>query len=437
MADRTNMWDLPAPDAPIDLPPDPPPGTIPDWMDAAPDPEPPPRGGRPRLAASNDSPSDPLILHPARLPSPGTIPPRRWLYGTQLVDGFVTVLVAPGGTGKSIYAMHVATAVASGKAILGEHVFKRTNVAVLNLEDPLDELDRRQAALMLRHHLRDEEIAGRLFLHSGETRKIIMAKHGPDGFAVWHPDEEALIEQIVQNRIGLVVCDPYAESHTLEENNNPQMVAAAAAWRRVARATMCSIMLVHHVRKGQALDIDAARGAKALTDSARVGLLLSPMSADDGEKLGIPKDRRRAYVRLDNAKANLAPRADAAKWFELVEENLGNGTEEYPNGDNVAAMVAWTPPSAFGDATSADLNRALDIIAEPPAGWRYAPYRKSANLVRWAGTPIMECTGRDAEAAARIVKAWLKSGLLTIGTYTDGPQRKERDGVFVNETLRP
>ena len=34
MADRTNMWDLPAPDAPIDLPPDPPPGTIPSSMAA-------------------------------------------------------------------------------------------------------------------------------------------------------------------------------------------------------------------------------------------------------------------------------------------------------------------------------------------------------------------------------------------------------------------
>src|SRR3954466_12859112 len=105
----------------------------------------------PKLVAGTDLP--PLILRSARLPDPTKIPPRQWLYGTQLLRGFVSVLVAPGGTGKSAYAMAVATAVASGRPILGEHIFARVNVAVLNLEDPLHELDRRLAAICMRHRV--------------------------------------------------------------------------------------------------------------------------------------------------------------------------------------------------------------------------------------------------------------------------------------------
>ena len=77
-------------------------------------------GIRPRLVggtehAQQDKP--PLVLHAARLPDPKTIPPRQWLYGTQLIRGFVSVLVAPGGTGKSAYAMAMVLALVAGRPL--------------------------------------------------------------------------------------------------------------------------------------------------------------------------------------------------------------------------------------------------------------------------------------------------------------------------------
>src|SRR6185312_5471374 len=89
----------------------------------------------------------PLIAEPARLPDPTAIPPREWLYGTRLIRRFVSVLVSPGGVGKSAYAMGVAVALATGRPILGERVHHQAPAWVLNLEDPLDELNRRLAAL--------------------------------------------------------------------------------------------------------------------------------------------------------------------------------------------------------------------------------------------------------------------------------------------------
>lgn len=403
------------------------------FFDGRPEP-PPPYGRRPRISIV---PPAPLVLQPARLPPPKEIPPRAWLYGTQLVRGFVTVLVAPGGTGKSAYALAVAAAIASGQEFLGQHIFYCGPTAVLNLEDPMDELDRRLAAVMIRHGIANHQLEDRLFLHSGEDRPITIAAHGSDGFTVVYPDEEAIIAQINQRGIIVLVVDPYAESHSLEENSNPDMVKAAAAWRRIARATNCAIMLVHHVRKGEAIGIDAARGAKALTDSARVGLLMSVMSPEDGETFGIGADDRWQYVRLDDAKRNMAPAAKA-KWFKLEQVSLGNTDDPlYPSGDKVASIVAWEPPEIWNDTTPTQLNAALDILASPPAGWLYAPSRRGRTNNRWAGQVLVDELDATEKQAASIIAAWLKSGLLYEETYRDQDTRKDKTGVRVNDAKRP
>lgn len=381
-------------------------------------------------------PLRPLVLEAARLPLPQDIPPRQWLYGTHLIRGFVTVLVAPGGTGKTALAMAIAAAIASGQEFLGAHIFTSAPTAVLNLEDPLDELDRRLAAIMLHHKLDTVQLVDRFYLHSGEDRPITMAAPGSDGFSVVYPDEDAITTQIREHGIVLLVVDPYAESHTLEENSNPDMVKAAAAWRRVARSTNCAVLLVHHVRKGAATDIDAARGAKALTDSARVGLLLSPMTGEEGEAFGIAEGDRWAYVRLDDAKVNLAPKASKARWFRLEQVSLGNATDAYPNGDRVAAVAPWEPPEPETRLTPLQLNEALDVIAEPPAGWLYSPTGQGRNNARWAGQPLVDL-GMTEKQAKHMIRAWLKSGLLYTETYRDDDQRKDRTGVRVDASKRP
>jgi len=391
-------------------------------------------GSKPKLVTSIDVP---LLLKPARLPDPTTIPPRRWLMGTQLLRGFVTVLVAPGGTGKSIYAMTAALALATGRKLLGLHIWERANVAVIN-EDPLEELERRLAAIIIRHKIDDTEVHGHYFMNSMDERQILMASKDSDGFTVVHPDEAALIEQIAANQIGLLVVDPFAESHSLEENSNPDMIKAAAAWRRVARATGCAIMLIHHVRKGAAEgSIDAARGAKALTDSARVGLLMQSMTEVEAEKLNILPEDRFTYVRVDDAKVNLSPRIDRAKWFKLDTVTLHNETKEYPSGDHVAAMVPWDPPKLWGQSTVAQIHEILDLI---PGGFAngipYSGTRKGGSD-RWAGEMICRVTDVSEKQAQMMIDEWLKSGLLFQEVFKHPILRKERLGLKVDDTKRP
>ncbi len=380
----------------------------------------------------------PLRAIAAALPDPATIPPREWLYGTALIRRFVSVLVAPGGVGKSALVLGQALALATGRGFLAERVHHAAPAWVLNLEDPPEETERRLAALMLRHQIRREEVEGRLYLHSGRSRRVRMAVIGTDGFTIAYPDRDAIVAAAKAHGIGLIVVDPFVKSHTLDENSNAHMDAAATAWAEVAEATGAAVLLVHHTRKGGAEEaVEAARGAKALTDAARVARVLSPMTADEAGQLGVPAGERWRHVRLDDAKANLAPRAEQALWFRLETVSLGNGTAAYPHGDNVAAIVPWQARGIWGRLSPAECNAALDAIAAgPPGGGLYTAYRKGG-AARWAGRVLVTRFALTEAQAKEVIAAWLRSGLLVETEYHDPNQRRARAGLVVNDAQRP
>ena len=376
-----------------------------------------------------------LTACPLALPDGENIAPREWLYGHRLIRRFVSVLAAPGGVGKSALALAQAVAVAVGKPLLGERIHARVPVWLLNLEDPLEELHRRLAAFLRLHALDRAELDGFFYLHSGRDRRVIMAEL--DAAGVVHPDRDALIAAAKARGIGLIVVDPFVKSHRLNENDNILIDAAATAWAEVAQATGAAILLVHHVRKGAAGDIDAARGAKALTDAARSASLLSPMTSEEAEEFALPAGERWRFVRLDDAKANLAPRATAARWYRLGTVALGNATEAYPEGDHVAAVTAWTPPSPLADLSPADCNQALDeLAAGPGGGLAYLAKPSSKAPHRWGGRVLTRFGLTDAQAA-RVLALWLRSGLLAEQSYRDAANRPHRLGLRVVDARRP
>ena len=72
------------------------------------------------------------------------IPHRRWLYGTYLIRGEITVLAAPGGAGKTALATGIAIEIAAGIAKLGETLWGGIDQKVLyiNGEDSRIEIAR-------------------------------------------------------------------------------------------------------------------------------------------------------------------------------------------------------------------------------------------------------------------------------------------------------
>src|SRR6185295_9691304 len=64
-----------------------------------------------------------------------SIPPRGWLLGTVFCRGFLSMLLAGGGVGKTAVRYCQYLSLATGRSLTGEHVFQRCRVLIISLED--------------------------------------------------------------------------------------------------------------------------------------------------------------------------------------------------------------------------------------------------------------------------------------------------------------
>ena len=102
-----------------------------------------------------------IVWHSADLQvSFANIPHRRWLYGTYLIRGEMTVLAAPGGAGKTALATGMAVEIAAGNSKLGEILWRSNDQKVLyiNGEDSSTEIARRLSAFCLEHKISEQDI---------------------------------------------------------------------------------------------------------------------------------------------------------------------------------------------------------------------------------------------------------------------------------------
>lgn len=353
---------------------------------------------------------------PYRWRDPATIPAREWLYGRHLIRRFLSTTVAPGAVGKSSLALVEAIAMVTGRPLLGVPTPRCLRVWYVNLEDPLEEIERRVAAILLHYGIERGEIEGRLFLDSGRTSEIVIATTTKDGAKVAEPVVEGLVATITGNRIDVAMVDPFVSSHRVTENDNAAVDLVAKAWNRVAERGGCAIDLVHHVRKGQGgngeFTVEDGRGAGALLAAARSARVLNPMTKEQAEKAGLPSHR--GFFRADNGKANLAPPPDRSEWFRLASRPLGNGPD---GGDHVAVVETWQWPDLLAGVTVEDLQKAQRALGE-------GRWRENAQAKDWAGIPIAAALGIDLDQAGKtriknMLRSWLSSGMMVVVSGKD------------------
>lgn len=365
------------------------------------------------------------------------IPPRPWIYGRELVRGFVSVLGSPGGTGKTAFVIAVALSIATGRSLLSalktldiyKQVHKTGAVWLYNLEDPADEMDRRLAAALKHYEIDFDAVADSVYVDSGRDRPLVITKRMVDGTLIKAPIVSALVDELKARQITLLVIDPFVQSHTAEENRNEEMNLVMAEWGKVANEAQCAVWLIHHFRKGgQSGDAESFRGAAAIQGAARVMSTLSAMSAEEAGKLGVDEGERWQYIRRDNAKANMAPRPSDAEWYRLASVSLENGNDEYPQGDFVQVVETWAPPSPWDGIPWSLIVRMLDKIDAGPEPGRF--YAAAKQATHWCGKVVMDVAQRQEGQAAIIIKAWLDNGVLVKDTYKS-PDRKNADTACV------
>lgn len=345
-------------------------------------------------------PDNPFAPQPLEPFEPRALPRRKFILGHLLLRKNVTVLIAPPGVGKSTLTIEAALSIASGKPILGLPVKERTRVWLWNNEDPQDELKRRTAAAMqhfglgfdqLRHPATD---APMVYMNSGEHRALQVAARTSAGDVQGLRETEAFRQVVAHAReheIGVIVVDPFAETHGGQENANEDILFVAGLYRRLAQAANCAVLLVHHTRKpgdasstGYAGDMNSGRGASALSGVARVVATLYGMSLADAERFGIPPDRRNRYVRLDDAKANMSLAAGEAAWFERVSVDLAtwDAGEEAGLPDEDGRPVVFESVGVLAPVTLTPSQDEQDLEAQQTAGDILGVFRDGETVLR-------------------------------------------------------
>lgn len=265
------------------------------------------------------------------------IKPRDWIMKERYIGGFVSLIVSPGGVGKSAATMLDAVSVASERSLSGFPITKSGAVWLYNTEDPPDELERRLAAISLHHRIDYKEIKHNIHFTSGRDQPLILVKNDQTGIVINQEAINGTIEYIRNHNIVLMIVDPFVRTHAGEENDNTVMDKVVFCFQKIADLTGCAIGLVHHANKAGSGsnadpgDMNIARGATSIICAARIIHTLTTMTDNEAKKFGIPKEERHWYMRLDNAKANMQPPAECTNWYKKISITL-------PNGDNVGTI---------------------------------------------------------------------------------------------------
>lgn len=376
------------------------------------------------------------------------IPTRPWVIPGVMLSGYTHMLAAPGGSGKSLFTLQIAIALATGEPWGEFKPRRKARSLIINVEDDIHEQRRRIAAARRVMKVDSDDLRGMVHIVT-ETDTIVVAGFDQARRMVAKPIVPVLVDYIRQHEIDVLIVDPFTETFEGDENDNSEVKWAMRVWRdEIARATGCVVYLVHHTTKHAshgAGDANVVRGGGSIVNSTRISATLMPMTSDEAAAMGIEETQRHMYVRYDDAKANQSLKSGRAKWFEKISVTLNNGTDDaYP--DEVGALAPWTPPGMLDGVSLHKINQALDKVDAGlldddgnAIGSRYTSSTRggSRDNGRWVGTLLMDVLGIKEAAAVSVIKMWMRTGVLVEKEYHDSLQRKLKKGLFAPHEARP
>jgi hypothetical protein len=392
-----------------------------------------PGNGRAPIGKARAADPEPVstAIHDAGDIDPAKIPPRGWLLGATFCRKFLSGLIAEGAAGKTSIRYVQYLALASGKQFTGEHIYVRSRVLIVCLEDSLDEVKRRVAAAMLHHGIAPQDVKGWLFYCTPKGLKLLQTN--PDGAPAagqLYSDLRAIIQKF---KIDLVGIDPFVKAHGVPENDNNLIDQVCLLLTDIADEFDCAADTASHARKGQAApgDADRDRGASSKRDAGRLMRTVTGMTAEEAELFGVNSADRRALIRVDDAKVNITPKSVNAMWFKLIGVSLGNISQTYPQGDNVQTVERWHPPDAFDKLNATTIDAILNKIeAGPYEDGRYSP---ASNAQDRSVLPVVQaaCPEFTDKQIWHVIKTWLKTGVLEKRDHEDPRDRHDHPSLFV------
>jgi RecA-family ATPase len=358
-------------------------------------------------------------------------PEKQWVWKGVLRQGKVLVLAGSGGSSKSYLMLGASVQYALGNDWgpfqLAEGHEPGRALLMYGEEDRDDVHDRVQA---LKHIflLSDEQaatVAQRLAVLPLRGKHIELAKQeGHNGDVVITEQLQRLEARITQYDIKLVVMDPMAMLHGLDENDNRAISAFISGLDAVCLRTNCSIVLVHHFSKGgpmKAREVNESnvRGASALVAHARTVVVMHRLREDEAQEWGVPEEDHARWVMWSIAKNNYGPSGGRA-WFNVNEHNgaitPAPADLQYLNTRDLrAAVQAARDEHAMEEITAAETRRAQEeavetiqmmaririLLRHAQADGRLASAARAHDVLLAAGH---QCAARRARAAIEKIR---------------------------------
>ena len=233
-----------------------------------------------------------------------------------------------------------AVSVATGRNLSSPKPIKKGAVWLYNTEDPQEELERRVIAIRKHYNIPAEELK-ELYVTSGRDMQLMLAKNGKDGLIVNTAQIDSIIETIKAQKIVLLIIDPFVRCHEVSENDNTQIDKVMNELSRIAHETGCAIGIVHHTNKAamnpkaDSGDVNASRGASAITSAARIAFNIRNMSEKEAKDYGVEEEKHTYYMKREMTKGNVSPPGAEIEWFIKKSVTLHN-----QDNVGVAEMIA-------------------------------------------------------------------------------------------------
>ena len=364
-----------------------------------------------------------------------TLPRREWVYGYDYIKKYISVTASAGGIGKTSAIIVEAIAISTGKDLLGVAVKEQTNVWIINLEDPISEMQMRTIAAMQHYGITPEDVRGKLFMDGEDTMQITLAAESRDGLITNDALLEHITRKVKENNIGVIIIDPFISAHLVNENNNGSIQAVVAMLRKLARDTNSAIQLVHHIRKGNGDDatIDSVRGAGSLIGAARAARVINRITPDDAMALGVDEHDALGIFAVDDGKANLAPPSDKRIYRRMLSVEIANG-------ERIGVATEFKLPDLFDGVTTQNARNVQAVVAEAEAN--QTPFKANVQAKHYVGQAVADELKLDLEKPGdkakvkSIVKQWIKTNVLKQAEMYDKRQGRDVQCVVVGEMIK-
>lgn len=242
--------------------------------------------------------------------------PDEWVAAPVLDREYVTQLVAPSGTGKTLWALGLCMSIVSGRDRYGPiSIPAPCPVLYVGKDDVLKRMNKRYHAARKALGLDQSQIADlQIWLPKG---KVLLN----ETLDVESAQSKAMVDQLFINQLrkqlerlrpGVLVLDPLMHFHNANENDNTAMNAIAGMIVDLARQYHCAVLVVHHPAKGyiDQDDANSGRGASSFAANTRTQLNLLKQGKDK--------------LRLTHAKASNSETMDDSVWrFAKVQNIIG------------------------------------------------------------------------------------------------------------------